>query len=316
MDVRQLVDPEVARVIAPLVGNLDGVGIADIPRVRAERAAAMPRPVLSDDVERTDVTVPGPAGAPDVVVRLHRPKARGGEALPAVFWMHGGGYIFGTYEGDDLRFDGWVRDLNCVGASVEYRLAPEHPHPAAVEDSYAALKWLHEHASELGVDAGRIGIGGASAGAGLAAGLALYARDRGEVPVAFQLLIYPMLDDRQATPSSGWPVPIWAPSHNTLGWQAYLGERYGTDDVPIYAAPARATDLEGLPPTLIAVGTLDGFVDEDIEYARRLNHAGVPVELHVYPGAPHGFDSMAPGTAVARRARAHMEDWLARQLRP
>ncbi|MGE0133584.1 MAG: alpha/beta hydrolase [Dehalococcoidia bacterium] len=316
MDVQQLVDPEVARVIAPLVGNLDGVGIEDIPRVRAERAAAMPRPVLSDAVERTDVTVPGPAGAPDVRVRLHRPKARGGEALPAVFWMHGGGYIFGTYEGDDLRFDGWVRELHCVGASVEYRLAPEHPHPAAVEDSYAALKWLHEHASELGVDAGRIGIGGASAGAGLAAGLALYARDRGEVPVAFQLLIYPMLDDRQATPSSGWPVPIWAPSHNTLGWRAYLGERYGSDDVPIYAAPARATDLEGLPPTLIAVGTLDGFVDEDLEYARRLNHAGVPVELHMYPGAPHGFDSMAPDTAVARRARTHMEDWLARQLRP
>lgn len=316
MDVQQLLDPEVARVIAPLVGNLDGVALEDIPRVRAERAAALPAPKLSDAVERTDVTVPGPAGAPDVLLRLHRPRNRTAEALPAILWMHGGGYIFGTYEGEDLRFDGWVQQLNCIGASVEYRLAPEHPHPAAVEDSYAALTWLHAHAAELGIDPARIGIGGASAGAGLAAGLALYARDRRELPITFQLLIYPMLDDRQATPSSGWPVPIWAPSHNTLGWRAYLGGRYGTDDVPAYAAPARATSLEGLPPTLISVGTLDGFVDEDIEYARRLNHAGVPVELHVYPGAPHGFDSMAPNTAVARRARAHMEDWLARQLRP
>jgi len=314
MDVQQLVDPEVAAVIAPLIGNLDGVGIEDIPRVRAQRAAAMPVPQLSAAVDRTDVTVPGPGGAPDVLLRLHRPKQRDGALLPCVYWMHGGGYIFGAYDGDDARFDGWVQRLGCAGASVEYRLAPEHPYPAAVEDSYAALTWLRAHAAELGIDPARIGIGGASAGAGLAAGLALYARDRGEVPVAFQLLIYPMLDDRQATPSSGWPVPIWTPSHNSLGWRAYLGPKYGADDVPIYAAPARATNLEGLPPTLISVGTLDGFVDEDIEYARRLNHAGVPVELHVYPGGPHAFDSMAPDTPLARRARAHMEDWLARQL--
>src|SRR5262249_8457952 len=132
--------------------------------------------------------------------------------------------------------------------------------------------------------------------------------------VAFQLLIYPMLDDRQATPSSGWEVPVWAPATNTLGWTAYLGPLYGSDDVPPYAAPARATSLEGLPPTLIAVGTLDGFCHEAIAYAQRLNHAGVPVELHVYPGGPHGFDSMAPDTTLGRRAREHMEEWLERQL--
>ena len=228
--------------------------------------------------------------------------------------MHGGGYIFGSYDAEDGRFDDWVQQFGCAGASIEYRLAPEEPYPAAVEDSYAALKWLHEHASELGVDAGRIGIGGASAGAGLAAGLALLVRDRAEFEVAFQLLIYPMLDDRQATTSSGWEVPVWGPAANTLGWRAYLGGLYGSDEVPAYAAPARAASLEGLPPALIAVGTLDGFVDEDIEYAKRLNHAGVPVELHVYPGGAHGFDSMAAGTTLGRRARAHMEEWLERML--
>jgi acetyl esterase/lipase len=230
--------------------------------------------------------------------------------------MHGGGYIFGHYDNEDARFDGWVRRLGCAGVSVEYRLAPEDPYPAGMEDAYAALKWVHDHASELGIDAGRIGIGGASAGAGLAAGLALLVRDRAEFDIAFQLLIYPMIDDRQMTASSGWAeVPVWQPSANTLGWSAYLGALYGTEEVPPYAAAARATNLEGLPPTLIAVGTLDGFVDEDIDYAQRLNHAGVPVELHVYPGGPHGFDSMAPGTTLGRRARAHMEEWLAAQLR-
>jgi acetyl esterase/lipase len=140
-------------------------------------------------------------------------------------------------------------------------------------------------------------------------------RDRAEFDIAFQLLIYPMLDDRQATASSGWAeVPVWQPSANRLGWSAYLGALYGSDEVPPYAAPARATSLEGLPPTLIAVGTLDGFVDEDIEYAKRLNHAGVPVELHVYPGGSHGFDTMAAGTTLGRRARAHMDEWLERQL--
>ena len=139
-------------------------------------------------------------------------------------------------------------------------------------------------------------------------------RDRAQFAIAFQLLIYPMLDDRQATPSSAWEVPVWPPSANTLGWSAYLGARYGGDEVPIYAAPARATDLTRLPPALIVVGGLDGFADEDIEYARRLNHAGVPAELHLYPGAPHAFDSMAPATGVARRANAQIEEWLGRML--
>lgn len=321
VDVQKLLDPEVMAAIGPALQSLDGVTLEQIPAVRAQRAALRPVVPLSDAVEGKDYLVPGPKGvpgpegAPEVTVRVYRPAQPTEAALPCVFWMHGGGYIFGSYDQENARFDRWVQQLGCVGASVEYRLAPEHPYPAAVEDSYAALKWLHEHASELGVDAGRIGIGGASAGAGLAAGLALLVRDRAEFGIAFQLLIYPMLDDRQTTASSAWEVPVWSPAANTLGWSAYLGALYGSDEVPIYAAPARAASLEGLPPTLISVGTLDGFVDEDIEYAQRLNHAGVPVELHIYPGGPHGFDSMAPNTHLGGRARAHMEEWLARQLR-
>jgi acetyl esterase/lipase len=316
MDVRSLLDPEVAEALVGVAG-LEGVTLEQIPAVRAERDAARLPVHLSDAVERRDLLVPGPAGAPDVTMRLYRPVERAEAVLlPCVYWMHGGGYIFGHYDNEDARFDGWVRPLRCAGVSVEYRLAPEDPYPAGIEDAYAALKWVHDHASELGVDAGRIGIGGASAGAGLAAGLALLVRDRAEFDIAFQLLIYPMIDDRQTTASSGWSeVPVWQPSANTLGWSAYLGALYGTEDVPPYAAAARATNLEGLPPTLIAVGTLDGFVDEDIDYAQRLNHASVPVELHVYPGGPHGFDSMAPGTTLGRRARAHMEEWLAQRLR-
>jgi triacylglycerol lipase len=175
------------------------------------------------------------------------------------------------------------------------------------------LAWVHARAAELGVDASRIGVGGASAGGGLAAGLALLARDRGELPVAFQLLVYPMIDDRQVTASSTWIDAIWPPSANSFGWTSYLGASKGSPDVPGYAAAARATDLSGLPPTLIAVGAIDGFCDEDTEYATRLRHAGVPVELHVYPGGAHGFDG-TPVCEIARRANRDMKEWLRAQL--
>ncbi|MDZ7728548.1 MAG: alpha/beta hydrolase fold domain-containing protein [Dehalococcoidia bacterium] len=184
--------------------------------------------------------------------------------------------------------------------------------PGPLEDAYAGLLWTHQNARELQVDPDRIGIGGGSAGAGLAAGLALLTRDRGQVPLLFQLLLYPMIDDTMTSESSSWEVPIWPPASNRAGWQAYLGDRFG-GDVPIYAAAARAKDLTGLPQATVVVGTLDGFLDEDVDYALRLNHAGVPTELHVYPGAPHGFDALLPGTTIARRARADMEDWLARR---
>jgi acetyl esterase/lipase len=211
---------------------------------------------------------------------------------------------------DDLRFDQWCPELGVVGASVEYRLSPETPYPGPLEDCYAALSWVFSHSDELDVDPSRIGILGVSAGGGLAAGLALLVRDRAEFDLAFQMLVYPMIDDRQATPSSKWDVPVWTPANNEFGWRSYLGPLYGTDRIPPYAAAARATNLEGLPPALVTVGTADGFCDEDIDYAQRLNQAGVPTELHVYPGAPHGFDGFGAVAAVGRRGRRDMKDWL------
>ncbi len=272
--------------------------------------AQMPPPELSDRVERIDHEVPDSGG---VVVRVHRPVDAIGP-LPCVYWIHGGGLVLGSRLMEDLRFDKWCVELGCIGAAVEYRLAPEVPYPGPLDDCYAGLAWVHENAEALGIDPTRSGIGGSSAGGGLAAALALLARDRGEPAIAFQLLVYPMIDDRQVTPSSQWPDPIWPPNANTFGWTAYLGDAKGTSDVPAYAAAARATDLSGLPPTLISVGAIDGFSDEDIDYAVRLRHAGVPVELHVYPGAPHGFDSLLPGTTTARRADRDMQDWLRQRL--
>jgi acetyl esterase/lipase len=261
-----------------------------------------------------DRVVPGPPGDPDVTVRVYRPPARQ-DGRPCIYWIHGGGYILGSALVDDPRLERWSDEFGCVVVSVDYRLAPEHPFPAPLDDCYAGLAWTTSAAVELGIDPARIVIGGASAGGGLAAALALLARDRAEITPAFQLLIYPMIDDRAPHPSSGISgAPIWSPAANKLGWTAYLGRQPGSDDVPAYAAAARASDLRGLPPAFIAVGTLDVFRDEDIAYASRLLAAGVPTELHVYPGAPHGFDSLLPSAAVSLRCQRDMDDALRRAL--
>ncbi len=305
LDITPLLDPEVMAALAPLGLQLDTLSLETLPAIRAAMAA-VPPVALSDDVLREDHAVDG---REPVSVRVHRPR-RGTGPRPCIYWMHGGGLVLGSNQGDDLRFDHWCRRLDCVGVSVEYRLAPESRYPVPLEDCYAGLQWVHANAALLGVDATRIGIGGASAGAGLAAGLALLARDRGELPVAFQALVYPMIDDRQVTVSSAWPDPVWPPRANRFGWDCYLGDLRDAE-VPAYAAAARATDLTRLPATFIAVGALDVFADEDIDYANRLRYAGVPTELHVYAGAPHGFDALTPGTAIARRARGDIEHWLA-----
>jgi acetyl esterase/lipase len=196
-------------------------------------------------------------------------------------------------------------ELGIVVASVEYRLAPEHPYPAPLEDCYAGLTWFAAAAPEFGADASNLAIGGASAGGCLAAGLALLARDRGEVPITFQFLVYPMLDDRNTTPDPELvPFAAWTYDSNRIGWTALLGAATGGDDVPSYAAPAREQDLARVAPAYVEVGELDIFRDEDIDYARRLGAAGVSVELHVHPGAPHGFDRIAPESALVRRAMA------------
>jgi acetyl esterase/lipase len=266
---------------------------------------------LSDAVERTEHRVPGD---PEVPLRSHRAKSSEGPR-PCLYSIHGGGYVLGSYSMDDATFDRLCPLLDLVGVSVEYRLAPETPYPGPLEDCYRGLKWTYDKAEELGIDRGRIGIGGVSAGGGLAAALALLARDRGEVPVAFQLLDCPMLDDRQVTASSQQDgLPVWSRESNTYGWRSYLGSLYGTDDVPYTAAPARAGDLSGLPPAFVSVGSVDGFLDEDIAYAMRLNHAGVPAEVHVYPGACHGYQ-LVPDSAIARQSRRDIDDWLTRQIR-
>jgi acetyl esterase/lipase len=269
----------------------------------------------SGRVSHTDHVAPGRPGDPDVAVRLHREPGIT-EPRPCLISIHGGGYVIGSHLGDDGRFDRWSPALRCVGVSVGYRLAPETPFPGALEDCYAALLWAYQNAGDLGIDPGRIGIIGGSAGGGLAAGLTLLARDRAEVPVAFQVLSYPMLDDRLATRSGQADAPLWGPSANQFGWRSYLSGLRPGDGVPGYAVPARAGDLAGLPPAFITVGNLDGLLDEDVEYARRLIAAGVRTDLHVFADAPHAFDSMLAGTAVAQRASRVLEDWLESRLHP
>jgi acetyl esterase/lipase len=195
--------------------------------------------------------------------------------------------------------------------AVDYRLAPEFPDPVPVEDCYAALQWLADNASSLGVDPARIGVMGDSAGGGLAAGLALLAHDRGGPAIARQILIYPMLDDRTTTPDPNIvPFAVWTYDDNVTGWGAYLGEAAGTDAASVYAVPARRQDLSGLPPAYIDVGVLDVFRDEDAAYATALARAGVSVEFHLYPGAPHGFEAIAPASDIGSRALADRARWM------
>lgn len=221
----------------------------------------------------------------------------------AVVYLHGGGMIMGSVAGYDRLVAGYVADSGVPFLSVDYRVAPEHPHPTPVEDSYAGLQWLLTHAGEVGVDPGRVAIMGDSGGGGLAAGVALLARDRG-VALARQILVYPMLDDRTTVVDPDMaPFAAWSYDDNHTGWHALLGDAIGTDRVPESAAPARAADVSGLPPTYIDTGDLDIFRDESIEYARRILVTGTNVELHVHPGCPHGFDRM-PGLPVAARAFA------------
>ncbi len=258
----------------------------------AEMARARPPIPAAADVVVTEHYVPGPAGAPDVRVLVYTP-ARDEGLRPAYLHIHGGGYVMGAPEMTSDNSIGLVREIGCVVASVDYRLAPETQFPGAIEDCYAALVWLHAEASRLGIDPGRIAIGGESAGGGLAAALALLARDRKKVPLVFQLLIYPMLDDRTVSDSDNDPHVgefIWTRQNNRFGWSALLGSAFGSQSVSPYAAAARAEDLGHLPPAYISVGSLDLFLQEDLSYARRLLRSGVPTEVHVYPGAFHGFE--------------------------
>jgi len=250
----------------------------------------------------------------EIGILIHSPR-KPASARPAVLHIHGGGYIIGTAKMSTAANLKKAIDADCVIASVDYRLAPETTHPGPVEDCYEALKWLHENAAFLGIDPARIAVEGESAGAGLAAALTLLARDRGEIAIIHQHLIYPMLDDRtcvaETHPYAG--EFVWTPQSNCFGWSSLLGCAPGGAGISCYAAAARAEDLSGLPSTYIAVGALDLFAQEDIEYARRLIQAGVPTELHVYPGAYHGFD-LAAGAQVSIRAQLNSISALRRAL--
>jgi acetyl esterase/lipase len=268
-------------------------GLARFARWLQRRHGA-PVPQDVPGVTIRDAMLPGSAGHPPVRVRLYLPEGVAGPR-PAMLWVHGGGFIIGSPEQDAAKLITLSRDLGMVIAAVAYRLGPEHPFPAGLEDAYAALRWLHAGADGVAVDPSRIVIGGASAGGGLAAGLVLHAHDRGEVPVAFQLLIYPMLDDRTVlrTDIDQSRLRLWTTKSNRLGWSCYLGHAPGAAATSEYAAPARRANLAGLPPAWIGVGTCDLFHDEDVDYARRLGEAGVPCGLTVVEGAFHGFDVVA-----------------------
>jgi acetyl esterase/lipase len=301
-----VLDPEFAHLAEFDIGIGPG---ADLEPIRSAVADLAPPPEASDAALAEHVHI-GPE--PRVLVETFRPTGAGPH--PALVWFHGGGYVIGAPSMDRLRMQSWAERFDCFVASVDYRLAPEHPFPAAHDDAMAALGWVLRSAGDIDVDPERVVVGGASAGAGLAAGVALAARDRG-LGLAGQLLFYPMLDDRQQTPSSRWRAAVWSPPANQFGWRSYLGDAYG-GDVSDYAAPSRTSSYEGLAPAIVLVGGADGFFDEDLAYAAQLTRAGVPTDVRVYAGAPHGFDLVAPESSVAALAGADAERWLERVLHP
>ena len=290
---------------------------SDIPALRKRTAAARPtKPKPAASVAITERWVPGPANSPDLKLRIYRPNDLPQPAA-ALYWIHGGGTVLGDATMNDCYCANIADQLAILVTSIEYRRAPEHPFPTPLEDCYAGFKWLATGGRDLGVDPDRIAVGGISAGGLLSAALALLARDRAEFRPCFQLLDAPMLDDRADTPSSYMVTDprTWDRKSNLQGWNAYLQGNAGGEDVSPYAAPARAVALAGLPPAYINVGDLDGLLDEDVAYAGGLAHAGVPVELHVYPGAYHGSAISVSGTKLSQRWIADELAALARALK-
>ena len=293
MSSRTLLDPE-------LVAGLEAMPAfpaftpESLPQIRALMQEFAKLQLEQTPVEGIAISaehVPGPAGAPPVRVLIYRPtKAEG--LLPVFFHIHGGGLILGTADLGRASSVEIARTHQAVVVSVDYRLAPETPFPGPIEDCFAAFQWMTANAKMLGIDTKRIVVGGESAGGGLAASLAILARDRGAAPIACQMLVYPMLDDRSGLAYEHDYVGefVWTRASNDYGWRSYLGRAPGGKDVSPHAAAARLEDFRGLPPAFIAIGALDLFLEEDMEYARRLIHAGVPTELHVYPGAFHAFN--------------------------
>lgn len=310
--------PPDPQVLTALLAMRDGAGgepeppVGDVAGRRRsvgrqfDQVLASRPPITGVETQEFSLTHAGGA----LALRWYR-RAGADQPGSAVLYLHGGGMIFDwghlgrLY---DAAVRGYVAASGVPMLVVDYRVAPEFPHPTPLEDCYAALCWLSEYAGKLGVDPSRLAVMGDSAGGGLAAGVGLLARDRGGPAIAAQLLIYPMLDDRtREAGAAGATLLTWSYEDNVTGWTALLGE----SDADGYAAPARARDLTGLPSTYVDVGGLDIFAPEDVAFAQRLIAAGVPVELHVYPGCPHAFDLLAPDAEVSQRVIAHRVRYLA-----
>jgi acetyl esterase/lipase len=304
-------DPELRAALAVVGGVFPPTITPDlIPFMRESYASAPREDLLSGRaIEIVDFRIPGPMG--EIEASVISP-AGGAPVSGAVYLLHSGGMMFGDrFSGVDDALE-WVQDLGIRVVTIEYRLAPEHPHPAPFDDCYAGLVWLEQHAVELGIRPDRIIVGGASAGGGLAAAVVLAARDRGGPSVRGQLLDYPMLDDRPTESTAMFDgIGVWDRISNETGWHALL---HGCDPVPSYAAPARADDVSRLPPAFIDVGAAEIFRDEAVHYARRIWAAGGEAELHVWPGAFHACDIFAPHAGISRRMIATRRAWLRRLL--
>ncbi|MFB8374681.1 alpha/beta hydrolase [Paenibacillus taichungensis] len=271
----------------------------------------------SEHVNTSSRKIPREGG--EMLVKIYEPADRTKDVLPAMLWIHGGGYVLGHPDMDDKLCERFVQTAECIVVSVDYRLAPEHPYPAAIEDCYAGLVWMTEEAATLGIDVNRVAIAGASGGGGLTAALALMARDKGGPSIIFQMPLYPMLDNRNITPSSHEITEegsIWNRTDNVAAWNMYLGVENDDSGSSSYAVPSRAENLAGLPPAYTCIGQLDLFRDETMEYVARLAQAGVDVEFHLYPGCFHLFESLAPETEVSQRAVQGYMDAMARALHP
>jgi acetyl esterase/lipase len=299
-------DPELVEPIKKSLGQA-GMDLSNplSARILSDKMSTMmasQRTEIKGVISR-DGKIPGVPESPGLTIRIYEAERRAG-LTPVLLWIHGGGYVVGDMELDDSLCRQLTLAGECVVIQVNYRLAPEHPYPIPIEDCYATLKWIVSQADELQIDRSRICIGGASAGGGLAAGLALLTRDRKEINLAWQLLLYPMIDDRNTElPSENLPETlIWTRKNNYYGWRAYLGHEPGSKDLEPYAAAARVDNLEGLPPVFIGTGDLDLFAEESLNYARKLVAASVPIELHMYPGAPHGFNGIiAPEAGISQK---------------